>query len=568
MEDDIETQQPPDDPLGLEALWALVEQERIVPSSDPIVGTMIGGVTVVRLIAEGGMGRVYEGQQESPRRTVAIKLLRPGPAGRAAVRRFLNEAQILGQLRHPWICQVHAAGMFDCGGTQLPYFVMEYIPDGLTITDHARRRALAYAETLELFAKVCDAIGYAHARGVVHRDLKPGNILVDAGGEPRVIDFGIAKGDPTGVPCPPDTTTASGSLLGTIQYMSPEQIDRSSSVVDARADVYALGVMLHELVSGAPPYVLTGLPMLEALRVIHESKPSLVRVRGVPAGVSIVIDHCLQKNPRRRYPDATALATDLRAAMGSGSPAIADRLRLWARGSGGAGRLPMATAIWAALLAAIAVVAVSMLPPGSLTGLVPGIAGMQGGAQPVDVPPPGQATLSFRHAFTSVLDAEADRYLTHAEHVTKWNDPSEELRVNYWGPAGNGVEGQLVYRFPFPGRSARISIESTVSCWDFQKHPGGFGRGACAIEASRDGTAWISLRDDIGAGRWGADCILSGDLPPDVLGTTELWLRIRLLAMDVHPRSGYTVAQFGRAIPGTGRAVFVIEADCAPSPSE
>lgn len=567
MDGDFESRPHPDDPLDLESLWGLVERAAAEQPSDPIVGTTMGGVTIIRLIAEGGMGRVYEGRQESPRRTVAVKLLRPGPAGRAAVRRFLNEAHILGQLRHPWICQVHAAGMFDCGGAQLPYFVMEFIPDGLAITDHVRRRGLPPAEMLELFAKVCDAIGYAHARGVVHRDLKPGNILVDAGGEPRVIDFGIARGDPAGLTLPPMTTTASGNVLGTIQYMSPEQVDGASSIVDARADVYALGVILHELVSGAPPYVLTGLPLLEAIRVIHESRPGLLRVRTVPVGVSLVIDRCLQKDPRHRHPDAAAFAADLRRKIGTVTPTVADRLRLWIRGFGGAGRRRVPVVLAVTMLAAFAA-AWSTRTLGLPSKLLDGLSATLGTADPSAVPPTWKATCSFRHEFASVLDANAERYLTSAEHVKKWNDPSEELRVNYWGPSADDVEGQLVFRFPFPGTTARIAIETELSCWDFQKHPGGFGRGACAVEASRDGIEWVSLRDDIAAERWGADCALSGDLPRELLGTAELWLRIRLLAKDVHPRAGYTVAQFARAIPDTGRTVFSIQADCVPAPSK
>ena len=183
-------------------------------------------------------------------------------------------------------------------------------------------------------------------------------------------------------------------------------------------------------------------------------------------------------------------------------------------------------------------------------------------APPAHVPPLNAATLPFRYSFTSVLDEGADQYLVSADNVVKWNDSREELRVNYWGPDKNDVEGVLVYHFQFPGRTARVALSAETGCWDFQKHHTGFGRGVSAIEASRDGVAWTALQDDIRDRRWGVNCKVTGDLPPDLLGAAELWLRIRLLTEFAEPRAGYTVAQFCRSVPAEGRTVFSIEADC------
>lgn len=536
------------DPLGLEALWRLVEPPGVVWPADPIVGMTFGGVEIVRMLAEGGMGRVYEARQVSPLRTVAVKVLRPGPAARATIRRFLQEARILGQLRHPWICQVHTAGTFDYAGTQLPYFVMEFIPEALPITEYARRHGLSLSERLDLFAKVCDAVGHAHVNGVIHRDLKPGNVLVDGTGQPRVIDFGIARGEVVDGGLPPLSMTATGELLGTIQYMSPEQV-AGTAMIDVRADVYALGVILHELVVDRPPYDLQGVPLLEAVRIICDSRPATLGAReaGMP-GMALVIARCLEKDPCQRYPDAHAVAADVRRGSQSVGPRFADRVRLLTHGVFTSRPLAGVAAALCCMAALI------------------GIAGLGGGPpEPHTRPPPMHAaTMPFAYAFTSVLDEQADRHLVKSSNIMKWNDPREELRVNYWGPQTNGTEGILVYRFRFPGRTARINLSAEVSCWDFEKHHGGFGRGAAALEASRDGTDWVTLQDDIRAGRWGVSGTIDGDLPPELLGTEELWLKVRLLTEQAEPKAGYTVAQFSRAVPGVNRKVFSVAADCVP----
>ena len=149
-----------------------------------LIGTRIGSFTLRRIIGSGGMGTVYEAQQEQPRRRVAIKMMKHGITSSSALRRFEFESQTLARLHHPGIAQVYEAGTHDDGAGGVPYFVMEYIPNALKITEYADKKKLGTRERLALFAKVCDAIQHGHLKGIVHRDIKPGNVLVDSNGQP------------------------------------------------------------------------------------------------------------------------------------------------------------------------------------------------------------------------------------------------------------------------------------------------------------------------------------------------------------------------------------------------
>ena len=215
------------------------------------------------------MGRVYEGLQHQPRRRVAVKVMRPCLISREACRRFALESEILGRLRHPSIAQIFSAGMCDVMGTQVPFFVMEYISDALPITQYAHRQCLATDARLELFKKLCDAVAYGHEQGVIHRDLKPSNILVEPTGVPKIIDFGVARSVSAG-PGSMTALTEIGQLIGTVQYMSPEQFGANRDDVDTRSDVYALGVILYELLTGRPPYAIQPEQIFEAARVVRE----------------------------------------------------------------------------------------------------------------------------------------------------------------------------------------------------------------------------------------------------------------------------------------------------------
>jgi len=247
------------------------------------------------------MGTVYEAMQEEPERRVALKLIRPGLAAPRALRRFAHEAEILARLRHPAIAQVFEADSHR-GHGGLPYFVMEYIPGARTITQYAQDQDLSIEQRLKLFAQVCDAVHHGHQRGIIHRDLKPGNILVDESGQPKVIDFGVARATDADMTIATLQTNV-GEIVGTLRYMSPEQCAGDSAEIDTRCDVYALGVVLYELLTGQLPYDLSSVSPFDAPRMIREEKPrrpsSVSRV--LRGDVETIVLKALEKDRTRRY---------------------------------------------------------------------------------------------------------------------------------------------------------------------------------------------------------------------------------------------------------------------------
>lgn len=296
-------------------------------------GDRLGDVTLLRIIGEGGMGRVFEGRQDRPHRMVAVKLIRPGLLSRSAAKRFELEAQILGRLSHPAIAQIYSAGIAQVADQPVPYFVMEYVEEGMPITRFARQRELSTRDRVELIRETVAAVAHGHQRGIVHRDLKPGNILVSANGRPKIIDFGVARGTDGDIALTTVRTDA-GQLIGTLQYMSPEQFAGNANDLDIRADVYSLGVVIYELLAGRPPYDVRNRPVHEAARIVAESEPQPLssvspRLRG---DLTTIVTKCLDKDRNRRYASAAELEADLgRYLRGepilASPPGLADSLR-------------------------------------------------------------------------------------------------------------------------------------------------------------------------------------------------------------------------------------------------
>jgi serine/threonine protein kinase/Tfp pilus assembly protein PilF len=268
---------------------------------------------ILRLIGEGGMGEVYEAEQEQPRRTVALKVIKPGLSSPELLRRFEQESQALGRLQHPGIAQIYEAGTADSGFGPQPYFAMEFIR-GESLLEYAKAHELNTRQRLELMAKVCEAVHHAHQRGIIHRDLKPGNILVDESGQPKVLDFGVARVTDSAAQTTRQTDV--GRLVGTLAYMSPEQVLADPLELDTRSDVYSLGVILYELLAGRLPYVISrNLP--EAVQTIREEDPARLSSisRNYRGDIETIVATALEKDKARRYASAAGLAGDIRRSL-------------------------------------------------------------------------------------------------------------------------------------------------------------------------------------------------------------------------------------------------------------
>lgn len=302
------------DHLGrlIDANGAACGRDRTQTTLQPVDPERIGQYRVLDVLGRGGMGVVYRAEQESPRRTVALKVIRPGVESREMFRRFETESQVLGWLQHPGIAQIYEAGAADTGHGPQPYFAMEFV-HGLPLTQYAKRHRLRVREKLDLIAKICDAVHHAHQKGVVHRDLKPGNILVNEEGQPKILDFGVARATDSDI----RTTTLQtdvGQLVGTIGYMSPEQVLGNSRELDTRSDVYSLGVIVYELLGGRLPHEVANLSIPHAVRLIGEEEPTRLSAvdRTLRGDVETIVGKALEKDKNRRYASAHDLALDIR----------------------------------------------------------------------------------------------------------------------------------------------------------------------------------------------------------------------------------------------------------------
>ena len=331
------------------------------PGLRPILegpGTRIGPYKLLQQIGEGGMGVVYMAEQETPvRRKVALKIIKPGMDSAQVIARFEAERQALALMDHPNIAKVLDAGTTDSGR---PYFIMELVK-GLPITEYSDRNQLTPRERLELFTPICQAIQHAHQAGIIHRDIKPSNVLItlyDGKPVPKVIDFGVAKAIDQRL-TEKTLFTQYGVVVGTLEYMSPEQAELGALEVDPRSDIYSLGVLLYELLTGSTPLERAKIRQaayIEVLRQIREDEPPKpstrlsesretlpsisAQRRTEPARLSKlvrgeldwIVMRALDKDRTRRYETATSFARDIQRYLQdepveAGPPSAAYKLR-------------------------------------------------------------------------------------------------------------------------------------------------------------------------------------------------------------------------------------------------
>ncbi|MFM8282360.1 MAG: serine/threonine-protein kinase [Planctomycetaceae bacterium] len=553
--------------FDVEALWQLVEGDG-GGEVDPLVGARLGDVEIVRFIAAGGMGRVYEGVQDQPRRTVAVKVPPPGAIDSTNMRRFVREAAIIGQIDHPAVCKIFSASVQPTVAGAVPYFVMEFVPGAMPITTRAVQYALPLVARVRLFTEACAGVAAAHGAGIAHRDLKASNILIGDDGRARVIDFGVARafrGSPHG-----SALTRTGGFIGTLSTAAPECLDDVARDADARSDVWSLGVILHELLTGVPPYGITPSSIVATIAAIKAFRSHLATGRRSPIHRELagVVDACLQQDPAKRPADAGAVAARLGSLLDKGVDHPDWKVTtLPAAAPPRVSRRAMAAAC-AALAGSTLVVAARRLiaPPAVEAGadwigrLPPEHSDWQ---TPTSLP-----NASFRFGVVDVFDDDADRYLVEATGMLKWREGFNRDETSYWQPTTKGVEGRLVYTFELPGPSRRAHLRAHCSVFDEDTEIAVLGTGAGAIDVSRDGVGWVSLVDGIEPRRWGSDVVWFGILPDAVLGTDAIWLRIRLLAGGRGNPTVYSPAQFARSGPMERQNRWwrlLVEAECEPA---
>jgi serine/threonine protein kinase len=496
--------------------------------SPPPGGRVLGGrYRLDERIAVGGFAEVWKAFDGELRRVVAVKIPK---ATRIALKdAFMAEARRVARLRHPSIVAVHDVGIDgdDC------FIVSDYM-DGGSLADRIAAGPVDHRLALRWVAQIADALDYAHRNGVIHRDVKPANILINHHGDAALADFGIAQ-----------SATKSGEFapsMGTLRYMAPEQFQ--GGPIGSAADIFSLGIVLHEAICGRTPHA--GASPSDIRREVERSK-DLAPSPMMPRPLAAVCRRAIRHDATRRHPDASAFAADVR------------------RTSTLRGRVSAPLAVSAAGIAIAFAVLTFTTKRREASAPVAAIARSESTSVAAPPIPPAAIATSGDSNTASLLFTRIDHSLEQLVVVTnmrlfrEWQDPPE----TYLGPGVNDVEGTATYRFDFVRPSRHLHLIAASSCWDFTTRDGGVGRGASAIDISRDGRRWISLADHITNEEWGTEWRIESPLPATVVGGTSLWVRVRLFTED-SPNTAYSVAQFGRNKDDSSRTVFGVVAELEP----
>lgn len=437
----------------------------------------IGDYRIVREIGHGGMGVVFAAVKNGTERPVAVKVLRSLFAAGQPLARFQREVELQRKLSHPWIVPV-----LDSGSAELvlegvksplvPFLVMELV-EGVNIVQHAATRKLSHRDRVVLLRKVCEAVAHAHAHGIVHRDLKPANVLVDGQGEPRILDFGIARNQESDSDLLSTIQTQPGMLLGTLPYMSPEQVAGERSAVEAPGDVYSLGVLLHELLTGRRPLELTGLTLPEAaltIRNVEPPRPSLFspRLRG---DLDVILMHCLDKDPGHRYRSAGELGEELDRFL--------DGRRIHARAPGTLRRAHRFAQRHVGLVAGMAVAALALIL-GTVFSVSFGLSEAQ------------QSRLAHRRMLEAHRQAYRANLAAASAHLRAGDGPAATQALDEADPRQRGWAWRhLRYRADpslLSWQASEHGIECAASTPDGETIVTGDTRGQLSVWRARDGT--------------------------------------------------------------------------------
>ncbi len=403
---------------------AFLERERGPARAAFAAGQRFGRYELIRPLGQGGMGSVWEARQASPERHVALKLVVHGAWSDAERWRFEHEAQVLATLSHAAIATFFEAGDTDQGGARVSWLAMELVEGAEELLGHAERRGLDQGQRLALFRELCAAVEHGHQHGVIHRDIKPSNALVGADGRLKLIDFGVARAV-AGSSATPSLRTQTGALVGTLQFMAPEQLAGRSREVGVGADVYALGVILYQLLCGHPPFDFAGVPLARIPALVLETDPR--PPEGLARDLAWILGKALEKDPARRYASVSALAEDLRRfqdhePIAARPPSTWYSLRKYAR------RHRMQSALAGALLAGLCV---------GLFGLASGLRRARAGEAVAlrEARRSGQALYVLEELFNGIDDTRDGREVKVADmlhEAASAADGLEDPLVEFW----------------------------------------------------------------------------------------------------------------------------------------